>query len=250
MCYNDKKYGRYASMTEKEFLHDGHRKRLREKFNKGKESFQEHELLELLLSYSVPRKDTNPIAHRLINEFGGLPQVLSANPDLLTKVEGVGEISATLISLVNYITSVTNNAKNETIVLNNIDAVKKFAINLFKGLDHEIFYAFYLDGKNKVLGFTKIDEGKKDSVNIDFDALSKGIFAYKPKSAVILHNHFAKFPYPSDADDKATANVYAFLKFHKVTLFDHVIVSNDEVYSYFYDNRLENIKQYLKDKIL
>lgn len=233
-------------MSEKENLHDGHRKRLREKFNKGKSSFQEHELLELLLSYSVPRKDTNPIAHRLINEFGSLYKVLEASPELLSNVEGVGETSATLISLVNYISSLNANAKKETVKLDNLDAVKKLAVQLFKGLNHEVFYMFYLDAKRKVLGYTKLDDGKTNSVSLDFEAFTKGILAYKPKSAVIMHNHFAKFPYPSEEDDKATASVCTFLNFHKVTLFDHVIVSNNEAYSYFYDNRLENIKQYIK----
>lgn len=232
-------------MSEKESLHDGHRKRLREKFNKGKETFKEHELLELLLSYSVPRKDTNPIAHRLINQFGSLSNVLEANPEILSSVEGVGETSATLISLVNYIISLKADAKKEDIKLDNLESVKKLAVNLFKGLDHEVFYMFYLDANKKVLGYTKLDDGKINTVRLDFEAFTKGILSYKPKSAVIMHNHFAKFPYPSDEDDKATANVCTFLRFHKVTLFDHVIVSNDEAYSYFYDNRLQNIKEFI-----
>ncbi len=232
-------------MSEKESLHDGHRKRLREKFNKGKETFKEHELLELLLSYSVPRKDTNPIAHRLINQFGSLSNVLETSPEILSSVEGIGETSATLISLVNYIISLKADAKKEDIKLDNLESVKKLAVNLFKGLDHEVFYMFYLDANRKVLGYTKLDDGKINTVNLDFEAFTKGILSYKPKSAVIMHNHFAKFPYPSDEDDKATANVCTFLRFHKVTLFDHVIVSNDEAYSYFYDNRLQNIKEFI-----
>ena len=237
-------------MSEKESLHSGHRKRLREKFNKGKETFKEHELLELLLSYSVPRKDTNALAHKLINEFGSLSKVLSANPDLLTRVDGIGEISATLISLVDYIKKLESSEKIEVVKLDNIDSVKKLATSLLKGLDHEVFYMFYLDANRKILGHTKLDDGSPSSVSLDFNAFTKGVLAYKPKSAVIIHNHFAKFPYPSEADDKATASICTFLNFHKVTLFDHVIVSNDEAYSYFYDNRLQNIKEYVKDVIL
>ncbi len=237
-------------MSTNKPLHDGHRKRLREKFNKGKVVFQEHELLELLLSYSISRKDTNPIAHKLINEFGSLSQVLSASPELLTQIEGVGETSATLISLVNYISTLNKDVKKESIKLNNIESVKSLAIKLFKGLDHEVFYMFYLDEKRNVLGFTKLDDESKNSVTLDFESFTKGILSYKPKSAVIMHNHFSKYPYPSDEDDKATANVCTFLKFHKVTLFDHVIVSNDEIYSYFYDNRLQMIKELIKDKII
>lgn len=237
-------------MNAKENLHEGHRKRLREKFNKGKELFKEHELLELLLGYSISRKDTNPIAHRLISQFGSLSAVLSASPELLMQVEGVGETTASLISLVGYISSLKQSNKKSLVKLNNLDAVKSLAIDLFKGLDHEVFYMFYLDAKRQVLGFTKLDDGAIDSVCLDFEEFAKGLLTYKPKSAVILHNHFAKFPYPSDADDKATAKICTFLNFHKVTLFDHVIVSGEEVYSYFYDNRLQNIKEFIKDKVL
>ncbi len=74
-------------MQTKDGLHSGHRERLRDKFISGKETFKEHELLELLLSYSIPRKDTNPLAHSLINEFGSLKNVLEADTKLLTSVK-------------------------------------------------------------------------------------------------------------------------------------------------------------------
>lgn len=236
-------------MAEDKNLHEGHRKRLREKFKKGKETFNEHELLELLLGYSIARKDTNELAHRLIKEFGSLSNVLSTEPDLLTKVSGVGETTANLLSLVGYL-SLIKNKKSKKITLNSIDAVKSVAFELFDGAVTEAFYLLYLDGNKNLLGYTKLDCGDVSSVTIDFEVLTKHILNYKPKSAIIMHNHFAKFPYPSEADDKATAKIYTFLNFHKVTLFDHLIVSNNEVYSYFYDNRLQNIKLMINDKLL
>ena len=63
------------------------------------------------------------------------------------------------------------------------------------------------------------------------------------------HNHFAKYPYPSVEDDKTTAKFFTFLAFYKVTLLDHIIVSNKETYSYFYDNRLQKIKEEVNDKL-
>ncbi len=236
-------------MLDNKNLHEGHRKRLREKFKKGKEFFNEHELLELLLGYSIARKDTNELAHRLIKEFGSLSNVLSTEPEVLTRVDGVGETTANLISLVGYL-SLIKKQKQKPIKLNSIDAVKKVSIELFENADHEIFYMLYLDGSRNVLGFTKLDDGNLSSVTLDFEVFTKNILTYKPKSAIILHNHFAKFPYPSEEDDKATAKIYTFLNFHKVSLFDHVIVSGSEIYSYFYDNRLQNIKSMINDKLL
>lgn len=233
----------------KDNLHEGHRKRLREKFKKGKELFNEHELLELLLGYSIARKDTNALAHELISNFGSLSKVLNAPIELLKRVEGVGETTAYLLNLVGYLTLL--NDKNKTkFQLTNIDATKEMAISLFQNLDHEVFYMLYLDGKRNVIGSTKLDDDSASKVTLDFEKFTDGIIAYKPKSVVLLHNHFSKYPYPSEEDDKATAKIYTFLNFYKVSLFDHVIVSGSEVYSYFYDNRLQTIKKSVNENIL
>ena len=91
--------------TTNENPHGGHRERLRNKFVIGKQAFQEHELLELLLSYAIPRKDTNALAHKLINTFGSLNAVLDKDVEILSTVDGVGQNTATLLSLVGYINS-------------------------------------------------------------------------------------------------------------------------------------------------
>ena len=236
-------------MNEKENLHAGHRARLREKFKTGRDTFSEHELLELLLNYSIARKDTNALAHKLISYFGSLSAVLDAKPEELTQIDGVGETTANLISLVGYLkTSVKPKQKQPK--LDSISAVKNLAISLFDGLDHEVFYIVYLDAQKRPLGKTMVDSGKVNSVNIDFDVIAKAVMIHKPKSAIILHNHFAKYPLPSDDDDKATAKIYTFLNFHKVSLFDHLIVSGKEIYSYFYDNRLQQIKEKINDNLI
>lgn len=83
-------------------IHDGHRQRLKQRFlEEGLESFTDIQVLELLLFFSVPRQDTNPIAHALLDHFGSLYQVLEAPVEELRKVKGVGEQSALLLSLMN-----------------------------------------------------------------------------------------------------------------------------------------------------
>ena len=78
---------------------------------------------------------------------------------------------------------------------------------------------------------------------IDFTEITKGVLINKPNSVVIAHNHFSKYPKPSDADDVATEKLYTLLKLYKVNFYDHIIVSGNEIYSYFYDNRLQKIKE-------
>ena len=123
-------------------------------------------------------------------------------------------------------------------------------VDLFKNYDHEVMYMIYLDAKRKVIGTSSIDSGLENKVFLNFDVFTAGINAYKPKAVIVAHNHFAKYPAPSTQDDKATALLYTFLNFHKVTLLDHIIVSGKETFSYFYDNRLQQIKENVKNKLL
>ncbi len=228
-------------------LHDGHRQRLREKFKKGKETFNEHELLELLLGYSIARKDTNALAHQLISVFGSLSGVLSASPETLTKVKGVGETTANMLSLVGYV-SLLKRKEVTPAKMDTLDASKKVALEVFANLDHEVLFVFYLDAQKRIISSTKFDDGDVSNVSINFDDITKAILIHNPKSIVIMHNHFSKYPLPSDNDDKTTAKLFTFLSFHKVSLLDHVIVSGKEIYSYYYDGRLENIKSAVESK--
>lgn len=222
-------------------LHDGHRKRLREKFKNGRETFNEHELLELLLGYSIARKDTNALAHQLISQFGSLSGVLSASPETLVNVKGVGETTANMLSLIGYV-SMLKKKERSTIIMDTLDSSRKVAFDVFDGIDHEVLFVFYLDGQKRIISSSRFDDGDLSNVSLDFDAITNSIMVHKPKSVIIMHNHFSKYPLPSKNDDKATAKLYTFLSFHKVSLLDHVIVSGKELYSYFYDGRLDKIK--------
>ena len=223
-------------------VHDGHRKRLREKFIAGKESFKEHELLEMLLGYAIPRKNTNPLAHALLDKFGSLQNVLKADVNLLTTVEGIGESAALFLTLVGYANTFSLKQEKTKKQLSNIEQTKEVLIELFKDLDHEVFYVLYLNDKNKVISMTKLDDNSKNSVNIDFKEITKGILINKPSSIIIAHNHFAKYPAPSKEDDRVTKKLCELLQFYQVNFYDHLIISGNEVYSYFYDNRLQKIK--------
>ncbi|MBO5851934.1 MAG: hypothetical protein J6R29_06345 [Clostridia bacterium] len=230
-------------------LHEGHRKRLREKFMAGKQSFKEHDLLELLLGYSIARKDTNELAHKLINRFSSLEGVLNADPALLSTVEGIGEKTACFLSLVGYVARSSAEKNLNKKPLTSIADAKEQISHLFKGYDHEVFFMIFLNAKNKVTGYNKLDSNKKDSVSLDFNELTKGLITNKPSAVIIAHNHFTDFPYPSKEDDEATKRIYTLLMLHKVSFYDHIIVGNKEIYSYFYDNKLQKIKEEINDKL-
>lgn len=233
----------------KENLHEGHRARLREKFMAGKESFKDHDLLELLLGYSIPRKDTNELAHKLINRFSSLNGVLNADQEMLSTIDGVGEKTACFLSLIGYISRVAVEKKIDKKALLNISDAKEQITSLFDGYDHEVFYMIFLNSKNKITGYSKIDSNKENSVTIDFNELTKGLIANKPSAVIIAHNHLADFPYPSKQDDDVTKKICTLLLLHKVSFYDHLIVGKKEIYSYFYDNKLQQIKKEMNDKL-
>ena len=202
----------------------------------------------MLLSYSIPRKDTNELAHNLLDKFGNLNNLFSSDVDTLKTVDGVGDNTACFINLVGYISSLSTKKVAGSKSLSNIDEAKSVLIDLFKGLDHEVFYVLFLNDKNKVLAMTKLDDNLKNSVNLDFESITKGILIHKPTAIIVAHNHFSKYPAPSLEDDLATEKICTLLQFYKVNFYDHLIVSGSEVYSYFYDNRLQKIKNKVLDK--
>lgn len=235
---------------EKENLHAGHRKRLKERYYLSKNSLQEHEILELLLCYSIPRKNTNDIAHHLLKTFGSLENILNADIDGLKEIDGLGENSALLINLISYIFEKTKNSQQSQGKLSTIEKSKQTIIDLFKQADHELFYVLFLNKKDLVTKIEKFDSNDKNQVVIDMQKLTKSIAINNPASIIIAHNHFSKYPKPSLDDDKTTAKLIYLLNSLRVNFYDHLIVSGNEIYSYFYDNRIQLIKNKIKNELL
>ena len=133
----------------KDNLHSGHRSRLRKRYAEfGLDSFDEHTVLELLLTYAVPRRDVNELAHRLVNKFGSLGGVFDAPLEELTKTEGVGESTALLIKMIpeiNRRSMISKNEKRRSVVLGSAKESGKFFIPYFYGESEEAVYAAFLD---------------------------------------------------------------------------------------------------------
>ena len=129
-------------------IHDGHRQRLKKRFlEEGLENFSEHEVLELLLFYCIPRQDTNPIAHALIDHFDSFYRVMEATPEELEKVAGIGPNAAAFLSmnLAVWRYYLTNRDQSEEIPLTTIEACGKMLVKYFEGLTSEVVYLLCLD---------------------------------------------------------------------------------------------------------
>ncbi len=225
-------------------LHKGHRERTIKKFLQSADTFPDHEVLEVLLFFAVPRIDTNPLAHRLIQMFGSLDGVFNATAEQLMTVGGVGEKVATQILLVSQIVKrVSATTKKKEHYLINFAKAKEYLLGLFEGLHHEKFVILLLNKKYKLLASVEFTDEAIHSVTADIPELVKAINIHKPSYAIVAHNHPSGNVMPSAQDDFTTKKLNVLLDLHDVNLFDHVIVCGNKAYSYNRENKIDEIKK-------
>lgn len=214
-------------------IHDGHRKRLKDRFRReGLDHFQEHEVLELLLFYCIPRKDTNPIAHELITRFGSLAQVLEAPPEELAKVPGMGESAATFLSLTTAVGRYyLVNRTIQTVILSTVEKCGEYLVPFFYGRRNETVYLLCLDAKCKVLCCKEVGEGSVNSAGISVRKIVETALGANATSVVLAHNHPSGLALPSGEDIQTTRRVAAALDAVEINLVDHIIVADDDFVS-------------------
>ena len=237
------------SEKTKENLHENHRQRLKDRFLKNPNSLNKHEILELLLFYAIPRKNVNPLAHKLLDKFGSVSAVLSADASQLSSVDGVGDNTATYISLLGKIMDITSEEELEKdFKLYNLESVKKYLFKFFAGYDKEVFFAFFLSKTNKVIAKVSYTSDKVNEINFLLSEFSRSFASINPHAVVVAHNHPSGNPSPSDKDDSSTEKMYLMFSLSGIKLYDHVIVANNKLYSYNSDGRLEKIAKSVNSK--
>ena len=211
-------------------MHDGHRKRLRDRFLKeGLDHFEEINVLELLLFYCIPRIDTNPIAHNLLNVFGSLPNVLEASVEELQKVEGIGESAATFLSLVNSTNRYYNIKKaNGTQKISSFEDYAALLKPLFIGRTKENVYILCLDAKSHVISCKKVSEGTAISAEVSVRKIMEMALAANSSSAILAHNHPNGSALPSAEDHRITVRLKRMLLDVDIILVDHLVFSDTE----------------------
>ena len=209
-------------------IHDGHREKMRQRFLKsGLDAFADHEALELLLYYAIPRRDTNPIAHALMERYGSLSAVLAAPVEDLKKVEGVGESAAILLKLAPqlYRKAKMSDAEQETI-LSSVERVGAYLLDRFAGEKNEVVYQLCLDRKGKLLACKKLGEGGVTSADLDIRRLVENALLTGASAVVLAHNHPSGVALPSRDDYAATDRAKTALAVVDVALIDHIIVAD------------------------
>ncbi|MBR4035571.1 MAG: DNA repair protein RadC [Oscillospiraceae bacterium] len=214
-------------------VHDGHRQRLKSRFlAQGLSGFEDHNILELLLFYSIPRSDTNEIAHHLLKEFKSLSGVFDAPVEELCKIKGISIHTATLIKLIPEMMSVyhTDKTKDTKIVTSTSEA-GKFFIPRFYGKKNEEVHVLLLDDKKKVIRCDKLFEGTVNSTPITVKKVVAAAVNSNATGLVLAHNHPGGVALPSQRDIRATEKIYKALKLINVELCDHIIVADDDFVS-------------------
>lgn len=216
-----------------EVMHQGHRERMRKKFLlNGFDNFEDHEILEFVLFYAIPRKDTNEIAHLLIEKFGSLDAILDAPINLLKEVDGIGESAAIFIKMISSLArtyverknSAINNYKDES------DLNHKIALK-FIGRTEETVAVILLDAKGKIIYEGIVTKGSVNAVNIYIRKLIELITLYNANSILIAHNHPSGIAVPSQEDVETTAKLSNIFQSMNINFLDHIIVADHDFVS-------------------
>ncbi|MDR0531331.1 MAG: DNA repair protein RadC [Oscillospiraceae bacterium] len=214
-------------------MHEDHRQRVRERFlSAGLASFPPHNVLELLLFYSIPRRDTNEIAHRLLDRFGSLTGVLEAPFEELCKVEGIGEHSAALIVLIFQIAKrYLSEQGAEKISFDSTEQFRRFVISNFIGLKNETAYLFCLNNTGQLIHTCAVSLGTKHTVSLDNRTLLETAFLHNATKVVLAHNHPSGLATPSSNDVARTESAVQLFRQVNIQMLDHLVVANGDCFS-------------------
>lgn len=210
-------------------MHKDHRTRVKNRFlAEGLDHFEPHNILELLLFYAIPQKDTNELAHSLINRFGSLENVFDASYQDLLTVPGIKEHSATLIKMIPALArrySIEKNKSGESLV--DVDAWGKYFVSRYVGVNVETVFLLLLDNKFNVIDCVKLHEGSVSSSAVNIRKMTEIIFSKNAPMVVLAHNHPSGVAIPSGADIDLTIDLFRAFQVLDITFLAHILVAGD-----------------------
>ena len=213
-------------------IHDGHREKMRRRFQEtGLEGFADHEALELLLYYAIPRRDTNELAHRLLTRYGSLSALPQAPIEDLRRVEGVGESAAVLLKLVPAFVYKAQRSAGQETVLNSTEKAGRYLLTCFAGERNEVIYQLCLDRKGKLLARKRLSEGGSAAAELNIRRLVENALLSSASAVILSHNHPSGIALPSREDYATTQQAQDALRTIGVELLDHIIVAEDDYVS-------------------
>lgn len=221
-----------SSKTE-ENIHKKHRERMKKQLLSGAfgDSTPSHVLLEMLLYFSIPRIDTNELAHSLLDRFGSIEGVIEAKKEELMAVKGIGDNTAALCTLLSLLRRRTELEELDKVNCFSVEKAKEFLFAKLKDCPTEKVTLLCLDKAGKFVSYSDIGEGDLSSVNFDMRKILQFATNEKTASVFICHNHPSGKPEPSRIDCEVTNNIKTTLENIGVCLVDHIVVAKDGYYS-------------------
>jgi DNA repair protein RadC len=230
-----------AVLSKPENLNKNHRSRMRKRYLEcGFAAFQEHEILEMLLFYALPRVNTNPIAHQLLNTFHSLAGVMDADVSELKKIPGIQDNAAIFLKMlpevfrcyqISHEKEVANRFRVDE---EHMAEMKQHLRNLYTGVVREKVVLISLDNDDRIIDQTFVSEGSAGVAGVSVRAIAEIAMKNNAARVIVAHNHPDAPSMPSNDDMFFTKNLYAALHHLNIELDDHFIVGQNDVLSFRY----------------
>ena len=226
-----------------EDVHKKHRDRMRKRFHKeGLNNFAPHEMLEILLFHTIPRKDTNKIAHDLIRTFGSFRAVLDAPYEQLIAIPGIGHVGATFLNLQAQVARIyALCGEPDTPFLMSKESMRSYLSAKYLGVKSELPLLLCLDSSGKLKEVHEFPPGTFSAAGLDLRVLTEQVLRSNTQAVILSHNHPGGKAEPSSDDIESTRRVAWMLKELRIRLCDHVIFAGDTIYSMADDNRFAGL---------
>ena len=207
----------------------GHRERLKERFREcGLEKFEEHNILELLLFYAIPRRDTNKTAHALIEWFGSIANVFDASFNDLCEIDGISEHSATLIKMIPQLSAAYRISRStEDVSLTDLETVRRHLSNYFIPAQSERVVCLIFDAAGAFIATRELGDGNAVASEVSPRKIAEYVLAARGSSVIISHFHPTCRVVPSVADIRATGTLRRILAGIDIDLVEHIIVARN-----------------------
>ena len=212
----------------------GHKKRLKERFlSAGPDALADYELLELLLSLAISRRDVKPLAKVLLKKFGSFAGVLDAETKQLLMIDGIGKSSVAAIKLVKE--SSVKYLKQKTIkrsVISSPEALINYCKAAMTGLRDEEFRVIFLNSKNEIIDDEVLYRGTVDQTAVYPRKILERALHHNAASVIFVHNHPSGHPAPSSADKDLTKILKEAVGTVQIKVHDHMIIGREDHFSF------------------
>lgn len=221
----------------------GHRQRLRERFARtGFAGFADHEVIELLLTLAIPRRDVKPQAKALLAHFGGVRQVLDASPEALAAVPGMGTVAPMVFRIVREASDLyLRQQLPGKEAFQSLRQIEDYYRQRLSGLRREVFEVAYLDHQRRLIDqpTDRVEEGDIDAVYIYPRRLLSEALKRQAAGLILVHNHPGGAAQPSADDRRLTQQLQQAAAALDIEILDHLIIAGDTVFSFRREGLLE-----------